>query len=118
MPVTATTVPCGSCRLCCKGDAIFLHPEHGDDPSQYKTVRHTAAPGRDMLAHKPNGDCVYLDDKTGCTIHGNAPAICREFDCRSLAKNLGYTKGRKMVKRGMLDAAVLRRGRALIAGGR
>lgn len=103
-------VPCNGCTLCCKGDAIFLHPECGDDAALYMTV---AAPdGRLMLAHKPNGDCVYLEEG-GCSIHGRAPTICRELDCRVLAKKLGYTLARKMIKRGMLNSAVIRRGNDL-----
>lgn len=34
-----------------------------------------------MLKHKPNGDCVYLDEN-GCSIHDHAPWVCRMFDCR------------------------------------
>jgi uncharacterized protein len=35
------------------------------------------------LKRKANGDCYYLGP-TGCTIHDRAPALCREFDCRTL----------------------------------
>ena len=72
-------VPCNGCYKCCQRDLIFIHPECGDDDSQYETV---IFQGRKILAHKPNGDCVYLDRKIGCVIHGHAPSVCREFDCR------------------------------------
>jgi len=100
---------CNGCRACCVGDAVFLHPENGDNPLFYETVRYM---GRDMLAHKPSKECVYLT-KTGCGIYPVRPTICRELDCRVLVKKLGYTKARKMVKRnllpkGMLQAAMRR----------
>ena len=34
------SVPCDDCTLCCRGDAISIHPELGDDASQYQTVPH------------------------------------------------------------------------------
>ncbi|EBA4600818.1 YkgJ family cysteine cluster protein [Salmonella enterica] len=111
------SVPCNNCTLCCRGDAISLHPELGDVAEQYLTAPHfvpeLAAKGVVMLAHKPDGVCVYLGE-CGCTIHGNAPALCREFDCRLLVKQLGYTKARKAVKQGLLSTGVLQRGLKLI----
>lgn len=113
----SVSVPCNGCTLCCRGDAISLHPELGDDPTQYQTEPHVvpalAADGVLMLAHKPDLSCIYLTE-TGCSIHGNAPALCREFDCRKLVKRMGYTKIRKMVKKGILGAGVLHRGLELI----
>lgn len=76
-------VPCGTCVECCKGDAIFMHPECGDDPSQYQTEWYE---GREILAHKPNGDCIYLGEN-GCTIHERRPTICRELDCAILFRS-------------------------------
>lgn len=74
-------VPCGSCTACCRGEAIFLYPEHGDDPAEYETKMFR---GRVILAHQLNGDCVYLDRLKGCTIHDRRPHICRKLDCRTL----------------------------------
>ena len=71
-------VPCNGCTTCCQGDAVYLHPECGDDPSQYRTER---ADGRIMLAHKNNGDCTYLERGKGCSIWKVRPTVCREFDC-------------------------------------
>lgn len=77
-------VPCGSCHHCCTHEWIFLKPEQGDVAALYDTVDivnpSTGRPGK-ALAHKPNGDCIYLG-ATGCTIHGRHPAVCRDFDCR------------------------------------
>lgn len=76
-------VPCGTCHACCQWDAIILHPELGDDEHDYHTVEWE---GKLKLANKENGDCIYLDRQTGCTIHGHAPVICQEFDCRKIYK--------------------------------
>ncbi|WP_330983656.1 MULTISPECIES: YkgJ family cysteine cluster protein [Enterobacterales] len=112
-----TSVPCNGCTLCCRGDAISIHPELGDDASQFQTVPHfvpeMAAKGIVMLAHKSDLTCIYLE-KSGCSIHGRAPALCQEFDCRRLVKQLGYTKARKYVKKGLLNAGIVRRGLELI----
>lgn len=85
-------VPCGSCLLCCKGEAIILHPEDGDDPSNYETITvpHPLGTGKMVQQIKTTitGACMYLG-KTGCTIYSKRPVICREFDCRLLAKRFG-----------------------------
>lgn len=90
--VTGSKVPCNGCTACCQRDLIFLHPEHGDDPRNYPgnvmEAKHPLTGEQGLaLKHKPNGGCVYVTD-AGCSIHGKAPAICREFDCRRLAKSL------------------------------
>lgn len=92
-------VPCNGCTECCKGDAIYMHPECGDDARRYKTEVCQES-GRTMLAHKPNGDCVYLDRKTGCTIWERRPVVCREMDCvifldPELMRRVGASKKRK-----------------------
>jgi Fe-S-cluster containining protein len=73
----ARILPCNGCTECCKREALFLYPEHGDDVSQYKT---RVIWGRRALRAKANGDCIYLGPK-GCTIWRQRPIICREFDC-------------------------------------
>ena len=102
----ALTVPCDGCTLCCHGDAIRILP--GDDVAQYQTVPHERYAGELMLDHKPNGDCIYLAEH-GCSIHGRAPRMCREMDCRTIASTMGYTPARKM---GVIS--VWRRGKRLI----
>jgi Fe-S-cluster containining protein len=110
-------VPCGGCRLCCQGDAVFLHPDKGDDPRMYRTVvaRHplTGELGF-MLAHKPDGTCIYLGAE-GCTIHGRAPVSCRIFDCRLMYLRTDRPTRRRMVREGLLSADILVRGRELLA---
>jgi Fe-S-cluster containining protein len=87
MKMIERNVPCNGCYACCKKDSIFLHPELGDKESDYQTEIFMA---RVILKQKDDGSCFYLDRKTGCTIHGNAPAICREFDCRKIYKKIKY----------------------------
>lgn len=77
----AVEVPCGSCDECCRGDAVYLHPECGDVVDGYDTAIYS---GRRILAHKRNGDCVYLRRKHGCQIHERRPCSCRQLDCKNL----------------------------------
>lgn len=82
-------VPCNGCTQCCRYGLIFLDPDR-DDVASYETMTGIdPRTGRDqpMLKHKPDGSCVYLGDG-GCTIHARAPAVCREFDCRSFYLSL------------------------------
>jgi putative zinc- or iron-chelating protein len=78
-------VPCNGCTACCKHDHVYLKP--GDNPQDY-----LVEPGFNdsigelglRLRHKSKrdgGGCIYLGP-TGCTIHGRAPIVCKEFDCR------------------------------------
>ncbi len=80
----ARIVPCSSCHACCREQWVLLDPGAGDIPELYDTVEvvdpKSGAPVK-ALAHKPNGDCLYLGSD-GCTIHDHAPAMCRAFDCR------------------------------------
>lgn len=83
------SVPCGTCTECCKNDAVFIHPECGDDASLYETEMYE---GRQILKHKPNGDCIYLERGRGCTNWENRPTICRELDCRALLDVIGQKR--------------------------
>jgi Fe-S-cluster containining protein len=77
-------VPCGSCQACCRREWIILDPAAGDVIELYETEDVVdARTGKDAkaLAHKTNGDCLYLG-AAGCTIHSRRPQVCRSFDCR------------------------------------
>ena len=90
-------VPCAGCTACCQEDLILLHPEMGDNAEEYQTISVTLN-GREekqALAHKKNGNCIYLGEK-GCTIHDRAPAVCREFDCRDLWRRTSRSERRQM----------------------
>ena len=88
----AGSVPCNGCVRCCVGDAIRLLPD--DDAHKYMTVPHPFIPGARMLDHKESGACIYLAE-TGCSIHFDKPRMCREFDCRTVARFVPYTEARK-----------------------
>ena len=104
-------VPCGGCTRCCHNDAVRLLPS--DEPSQYQTEPHPYMAGALMLAHAPNGDCVYLGPQ-GCTIHATKPLMCREMDCRRIAQAITWTKARKLEAKGGLRMDVWRRGKELL----
>lgn len=106
-------VPCNGCTRCCKGDAVRLLPE--DDPSKYKTEPHPYREGQLMLAHAESGDCFYLGP-TGCVIHETKPLMCRQMDCRRIAKTFTYTEIRKLDAKGAVPIAIWRRGKDLMKG--
>ena len=105
MPVDLHVVPCNGCTACCRNDMVRLLP--ADDPAQYRTEPHPYRIGELMLAHKPNGECIYLT-ATGCGIHDTSPEMCRVMDCRRIAEQIGYTQARKL---GIVT--VWRKGKAL-----
>jgi hypothetical protein len=68
------SVPCGTCRACCKGPwFVRLMPWEKD-----------AHGGVDVVPKKENGDCVYLVDE-GCSLFEKPerPYVCKTFDCRN-----------------------------------
>jgi len=52
-----------------------------------------------ILCRKPNGDCIYLIDGK-CSIHGRAPKVCRDFDCRDLVRKPNPKVPAEVVARG------------------
>ena len=104
-------VSCNGCTLCCQGDAVRLEPE--DMAMGYQTESHPYIPGALMVAHKPNGECVYLDER-GCTIHDHAPSLCRIADCRSLAARIDFDGATLLHRMGRLDIRVWDQGRRLL----
>ena len=106
-----TFVPCNGCTLCCQGDAIRLTED--DNPDDYKTEPHPYIPGALMLAHKPNGDCIYLQEN-GCSIHERAPSLCRSADCRSIALKYDFDTAMKLHNIKRIDIRVWDKGNELI----
>lgn len=106
-----SAVPCNGCTLCCHNDAVRILPH--EDAAQWQTVPHPWMVGARALAHKPNGDCVYLT-ATGCSIQETKPQICRDMDCRVIAQRISWTTARKMDADGRLPIKVWRRGRDLL----
>jgi uncharacterized protein len=111
-------VPCNGCTACCQKDLLFLHPEMGDVEANYETEpAFNPLTGRWGLAlrHKANGECIYLG-QGGCTIHGRAPAICQEFDCRrfyqAFVQRYDRPTRRRMVREGQVGKAVIEAAKA------
>jgi hypothetical protein len=104
-------VPCNGCTLCCQGDAIRLEAE--DRAEDYQTEPHPYISGALMLAHKQNGECIYLDER-GCSIHDRAPSLCRTADCRSLAVRIDFKTARQLHLMGRLDLRVWDHGHKLL----
>lgn len=81
---TLAKVDCGSCTKCCKGfQAVALMD--GEDTLDYRC--HEVGTGVWLLDHKPNGDCVYLEDDR-CSIWGRHPRVCKEFDCAGFVQRM------------------------------
>jgi hypothetical protein len=104
-------VPCNGCTLCCQGDAIRL--TEADNPDDYITEPHPYIPNALMLAHKPNGDCIYLIDN-GCSIHERAPELCRSADCRSIALKYDFDTAMQLHQMKRIDIRVWDKGNDLI----
>ena len=100
-------VPCNGCTLCCQGDAIRLTEE--DTLEDYLTEPHPYIAGALMLAHKPNGDCIYLND-SGCSIHDRAPSLCRSADCRSIALKYDFPTAMQLHNMKRIDIRVWDKG--------
>jgi hypothetical protein len=66
-----------------------------------------------MIAHKPNGDCIYLAER-GCSIHDRAPSLCKAADCRGVAAHYDFDTARRMHLQGLLDLRVWDQGRRLL----
>jgi len=109
--LTYRHVPCNGCTLCCQGDAVRLEPE--DLAMNYLTEAHPYIQGAMMIAHKPNGECIYLDDH-GCSIHDRAPSLCRTADCRSLAARIDFESAKKLHLLGRMDIRVWDQGHKLL----
>lgn len=85
-------VPCNGCKRCCMGDAVRILPH--EDASKWETVPHVLDKKSRMLAHKKDGSCHYLGEH-GCSIQDDKPQICKEMDCRNIAKHITFTQARK-----------------------
>lgn len=102
-----TGVPCAGCRACCKQDRIVL-----GNAEASKYAWH--AEGSDKVVdRKPSGECVYLNAQ-GCSVHADAPDICRRFDCRVLFLTTDKTRRRQRVEENPTMRAVYEAGKKRI----
>lgn len=111
-----SSVPCGSCHSCCRGDVIILMPDKGDVVESYQhDILALPIVGPIAVVSKGfDGNCIYLG-ADGCSIHDRAPVICRTFDCRRLFLSKTRKERRAMVKSGMASAEVFTAGRKRLA---
>ena len=72
-------VPCqkAKCTACCHGHGVQVHDE--DMNEHLDTVTTDCMR---LLRLNPDGSCVHLDPKKGCTVYEHRPQACRSFDCR------------------------------------
>lgn len=108
-------VDCGKCVACCQAERIILRPWLGDDPADYilepepVLIEGMFLP---TIAHTQDGDCVYLDRASGCTIHDRRPLVCGEFDCGEIIRQLRRRgiNPKSRVRDGTLSKAVYKAG--------
>lgn len=112
-----TDVPCDGCTACCRsGQALFLHPEQGDDVEAYlHRTGFDPAAGKPVyfLATDENGACVYVG-AAGCTIHERRPLLCRSFDCRKHYLMLPKQDRDNLVRIGASSRVVFDAGKARV----
>ena len=116
--VVRTLPECATCPgFCCRNDTIRLYPSKGDDVALYDVepiFDPVAGEPALMLAHKPNGDCVYLAEVDGagrCSIYDHRPAICRAFDCGEAFSRLSRVDRRAMLKADLASRETFDQGR-------
>lgn len=118
MDVAPQKVDCGTCRRCCIGQTIVLHPEAGDDPKKFVTRPGThpvsGAPAY-IIPQNADGSCFYLG-AGGCTIWEAKPAMCSFYSCvRDFQKftALSRPERRRRIRAGTLDMNLINRGAEL-----
>lgn len=108
---TKIDVPCNGCTLCCQRDLVRLEPS--ETAEEYLTVSHPFIACALMLAHKLNGECIYLESG-GCRIHDHAPSLCRSADCRSMGAKYDFDTARRLHAMHLIDIRVWDHGRLLL----
>lgn len=113
MAAASSSVPCGSCVLCCRKQRVFMARD--DDAVSLRAVpEYNSATGKMgmRLPRKLNGDCAYLGDQ-GCTIYDRRPTVCRLYDCREHSKLPSAERRSREAKFSPHDIEIVRHGRAL-----
>lgn len=107
---------CGNCDLCCKSSILVLYGSHDNLDLFEQKVKVMDDPEVWIVGQKKNGDCLYLENGK-CSVHKNAPAVCRQFDCRIAYLYYKFTgvkdysdaiikKGKLMQRKHPLDMSV------------
>ena len=76
---------CGSCRKCCINTRIKICQEDIDrwkKEQRYDIIlclENYFGFGVFLIHKKNSEECIFLDNKKGCTIHSTRPILCRKF---------------------------------------
>lgn len=79
-------VPCGDCVGCCVSSyPVPIRPQDALAAAEIPVKFLASAPGgRTMMVALPDGTCPMLADRK-CSIYGQRPQTCRDYDCRFFA---------------------------------
>jgi lysine-N-methylase len=97
---------CHQCTACCRETTIQLSPEdlaklkqqHWDQHPEFRGIRTVRRSlwlaGSQVLAHQPDGSCVFLTEAGRCRIHelfgpDAKPYMCRQFPLQVVATDRG-----------------------------
>lgn len=76
-------IKCEGCRNHCCGQNIYLTPVLLPSEEQkfndYSVIIETPYRNMRVLAKKEDGNCIFLDDKTRCTIYDQRPLECKLY---------------------------------------
>jgi Fe-S-cluster containining protein len=82
-------VPCGDCVGCCVSS--YFIPVRPEDkaaldviPARYLVNAPNEPRGQWLMGYREDGTCPMLTDSK-CTIYGQRPQTCRDYDCRIFA---------------------------------
>ncbi|MEQ1579066.1 MAG: YkgJ family cysteine cluster protein [Steroidobacteraceae bacterium] len=84
-----SNVPCGDCVGCCVSSYFIpVRPEDKDAldaiPARYLVNAPNEPLGQWLMGYREDGTCPMLSDNK-CTIYGQRPQTCRDYDCRVFA---------------------------------
>ena len=82
-------VPCGDCVGCCVSSYFIpVRPEDKDAldaiPARFLVNAPNEPRGQWLMGYREDGTCPMLNDNK-CTIYGQRPQTCRDYDCRVFA---------------------------------
>lgn len=113
MGEASSSVPCGSCALCCRWQDVWLLP--GDDASRLDviTARDPTGRLRQRLVRRANGECAHLEAGR-CSVYAHRPRVCAEFDCREFYGLPAAERRHRDARATPHDKAINARGRELV----
>ncbi|MBF0201437.1 MAG: YkgJ family cysteine cluster protein [Desulfamplus sp.] len=79
---------CRMCGSCCSGfggtyvsreECLAISQFIGCDPASFREKYCSVSGSGYVLATSEDGNCIFFDDKKGCTIHPVKPPMCRKW---------------------------------------